>query len=62
MHNYNGIKILSVLERLHGEGAQTLTFKSVTDRQTNRQTALPNFGMVIEDLEHVLAPLNFWGV
>ena len=34
----NGIKIVSVLQRLHGEIAQSLTFKSVTDKQTNRQT------------------------
>ena len=34
----NGIKIVSVLQRLHGEiGLTTLTFKSVTDKQTNRQ-------------------------
>ena len=57
-------------------GAQTLTFKSVTDRQTDRQTKKLNvFGhpggglnpsptklcMVIEDLEHVLAPLKRLG-
>ena len=38
----NGIEIFSVLQRLHGEmaklGAQSLTFKSVTDKQTNKQT------------------------
>ena len=35
----NGIKIVSVLQRLHGEiwREQSLTFKSVTGRQTNRQ-------------------------
>jgi len=34
----SGIKIVSVLQRLHGEiGTQSLMFKSVTDRQTNRQ-------------------------
>jgi len=49
-------------------GAQSLTFKSVTDRktdkQTDRQTKNQRFwnlnptklGMVIEDLAHVLAP------
>ena len=53
-------------------GAQTLTFKSVIDKQTNRQKnstflatpaageirAPPKLGMVIEDLEHVLSPLK----
>jgi len=35
----NGVQIVSVLQRLHGKiGAQTLTFKSVTDRQTDKQT------------------------
>ena len=39
----NGIKIVSVVQRLHGEsGAQALTFKSVTDRQTNTQTNKKN--------------------
>jgi len=34
----NGIKIVSVLQRLHGEiGRTTLTFKSVTDRQTDKK-------------------------
>jgi len=56
-------------------GAQTLTFKSVTDRQTNRQKnstflatpaageiqAPQKLGVVIEDLQHVLAPLNLLG-
>jgi len=59
-------------------GAQSLTFKSVTNKQTDRQTnkqknstflaataageigAPPN--MVIEDLEHVLAPVKLLGV
>jgi len=54
-------------------GAQTLTFKSVTVRQTNKQTTNstflaapvageirppPKLVMVIEDLQHVLAPLK----
>ena len=53
--------------------AQTLTFKSVTNKQTNRQTKKLNvfghpgggcnpsptkLGMVIEDLEHVLSPFS----
>jgi len=58
-------------------GAQRLTFKSVTDRQTNRQTnkklnvfgrpgggqnpSFTKLGIVIEDLEHVLAPLKLLG-
>jgi len=56
-------------------GAQTLTFKSVTDAQTNRQKTQRfwpprrrvksephQLGMVIEDREHVLAPLRLLGV
>jgi len=60
-------------------GAQSLTFKSVTNKQTDRQTDRQKtqrfwpprrrvksdptkFGMVIENLEHVLAPLKLWGV
>ena len=35
----NGIKIVSVLQRLHVKSdAQTPTFKSVTNKQTDRQT------------------------
>jgi len=42
----NGIKIVSVLQRLHGEiGRTTLTFKSVTDRQTDRQTDRPKLNV-----------------
>jgi len=49
-------------------GAQSLTFKSVTNRQTNRQTRTQlnsktqrnpsptKLATIIEDLEHVLAP------
>jgi len=37
----NGIKIVSVLQRLHGEmpksGEQSLMFKSVTNRQTDKK-------------------------
>jgi len=51
-------------------GEQSLTFKSVTDRQTNKLSFLlprwwvksTKLGMVIEDLEHVLAPLKLLGV
>jgi len=55
-------------------GAQTLTFKSVTDRQTDKKTQRfwpprrrvkcepTKHGMVIEDLEHVLAPQKLLGV
>ena len=58
-------------------GAQSLTFKSVTNKQTNKQTdkklnvfghpgggynpSPTKLGMMIEDLEHVLAPQNIWG-
>ena len=37
-------------------GAQSLTFKSLTNTQTNKH------GMVIEDLQHVLAPLKLLGI
>ena len=59
-------------------GAQTLTFKSVTDKQTNRQTDKKTqrfwppwwrvkseptkLGMVVEDLEHVLVRLKLLAV
>jgi len=33
----NGIKILSVFQRLVKSGAQNLTFQSVTNRQTNKK-------------------------
>ena len=53
-------------------GAQTLTSTSVTERQTNQQTnrqktqrfwnlSPTKLGTVIEDAEHVLAPLKCWG-
>ena len=57
-------------------GVQSVTFKSVTNRQTNKQTKELNvlgrpgdgrnpsptkLGMVIEDLEHVLAPQKLLG-
>ena len=73
----NDIKIVSVFQRLHGakSGAQTLTFKSVTNRQTkNNLTFLAapvamkydphHLGMVLEDVEHLLAHrklLEVWG-
>ena len=56
-------------------GAQSLTFKSVTNKQTNKQTkklnvfgchggernpSPTNLGMVIEDLEHVFTSKNVW--
>jgi len=58
-------------------GAQTLRFKSVTNKQTARQTESstflaapaageiqtpPNLVVVIDDLEHVLAPLKLLGL
>ena len=59
-------------------GAQSVTLKSVTDKRTDRQTnkklnilvaskaaeirAPTKLGMVIEDLEHVLARLKLLGV
>ena len=74
----NGIKIASVLQRLHGEIGCTISDVQKRDEQTNRQTDkktqrfwLPRrrvkwsptkLGMVIEDLEHVLAPLKLWGL
>jgi len=54
--------------------AQTLTFKRVTDKQTDKKLNVfghpgggcnpspTKLGMVIEDLEHVLAPLKRLGV
>jgi len=58
----NGIKIVSVLQRLHGE----------TDKETKKLNVFGHpgggcnprpteLGMVIEDLEHVLAPLRRLG-
>jgi len=70
----NGIKIVSVFQRLHCEIGRTNFDVRKTDRQTNREThkkliapaageirAPPNLGTVIEDLEHVLAPLKLLG-
>ena len=59
-------------------GAQSLTFKSMTNRQTNKETdrqklnvfgcpgggrnpSPTKLGMVIEDLEYVLAPVKLLG-
>jgi len=49
--------------------SSTLTFKSVTNKQTDKQTDrqknstfLAALGMVIEDLEYVLAPLKRLGL
>ena len=55
-------------------GAQTLTFKSVTNRQTDKKLNVfghpgggwnpspTTLGMVVEDLDHVLVPLKLLGV
>jgi len=43
----NGIKIVSVLQRLHGEIGHTdsdVLFKSMTDRQTNKSSAVAEMG------------------
>jgi len=68
----NGIKIVSVLQHLHGEIVQTNCDVQKCDWQTNKKLdvlatpvagkirALPN--LVIEDLEHILAPLKLSGV
>ena len=60
----NGIKVVSVLQRLHGKmGAQTLMFNSVMDRQSKLATreiwAPPK--LMIEDMVHVLAPQKLLG-
>jgi len=65
----NGIKIFSVLQRFHGEIGRTNSDVQKRDGQTNRQTKNSTFwnpsptklGMVIEDIEHVLAPPKFLG-
>jgi len=72
----NGIKIVSVLQRLHGEIGRIISDVQKRDEQTNKQTDrqktqrfwLPRrrvkskLGMVIEDLEHVLVPLKRLGI
>ena len=73
----NGIKIVSVFQRLHGEIGRTNSAVQKRDGQTDKQTdkklnvfghpgggwnpSLTKLGMVIEDLEHVLAPLKLLG-
>jgi len=42
LHLSNGIKTVSVLQRVRGKIEQSLTFKSVTDRQANKQTKTLN--------------------
>jgi len=69
----NGIKIVSVFQRLHGEIGRTISDFQKRDEQTNRQTKKLNFfgcpgggwnpsptklGVMIEDIEHVLAHLK----
>ena len=77
VHNYkpslsNGIKIVSLLQRLHGEIGRTTSDVQKRDEQTDKQTdkklnvfghpgggwnpSPTKLGMVIEDLEHILAP------
>jgi len=52
VHNYtnlplsNGIKIVSVLQRLHGEIWRTDVHLSVTDKQTDRQTDRQKFNVL----------------
>jgi len=53
----NGIKIVSVLQRLHGEIGRTISDVQKRYEQTDRQT-----NTVIEDLEHVLALLKRLGL
>jgi len=73
----NGIKIVSVLQRLPGEVGCTVSDVQKRDEQTDRKTKNSTFlaaptageiraptklGMVVEDLEQVLAPLKLLGV
>jgi len=70
----NGIKIVSVLQRLHGEIGRTISDVQNRDEQTGKitqrfwpsrrrvKTEPTKLGMVIEDLEHVLAPRKLLGV
>jgi len=72
----NSIKVVSVLQRLHGEIRRTISDVQKRDGQTDRQTEKLNvfghpcggwnpsptkLGIVIEDLEHVLAHLKLLG-
>jgi len=72
----NGIKIVSVFQRLQGEIGRTNSDVQKRDRHTNRQKRTQRFwpprrrvksdptklGMVIEDFEHVLASPKLLGV
>jgi len=83
VHNYNlplsnGIKIVSLLQRLRGEIGRTNSDVQKRDGQTDRQTdkklnvfdcpsggckpSPTKLGMVIEDLEYVLAPPKLLGI
>ena len=68
----NGIKIISVLQRLHGEIGRTNSYVQKRDGQTKKLNVFhrpgggwnpiaTKLGMVIEDLQHVLAPLKRLG-
>jgi len=68
----NGIKIVSVLQCLHGEIRRTNSYVQKRDGQTKKTQRfwLPSakwhpsptkLGPVIKDLEHVLASLKLWG-
>ena len=73
----NGIKIVSVLQRHHGEIGCTISDVQKRDKQTDKQkrklnvfgrpgggsnTSPAKLGVVIEDVEHVLAPPKILGV
>ena len=47
----NGIKIVSVLERLHGEIRRTISDVQKRDRQTNKQTGKLETGSNTEALQ-----------
>ena len=67
----NDIKIVSVLQRLHGEIGRKSSDVQTRDEQTDRQTKNSTFlaspasptklGIVIENLKQVLAPLKHLG-
>jgi len=71
----NGINIVSVLQRVHGEIGRTISDVQKRDGQTDTDKKLNVFGhpsggcnpsptklgMMIEDLERVLAPLKLLG-
>ena len=75
----NGVKIVSVLQCLHGQIGCTNSDVQKRDRQANRQTKNSTFlatpaagrgwnpsptklGTMVEDLEHVLAPLKLFRI